>query len=54
MLATLAEEKFSERKGKRGVYTIGPGLYVLGNLFLSTTDIIKAAEPVVKIGMHPV
>ena len=49
MLASLAEEKILERKGRRGVYTIGPGLYVLGNLFLTTTDIIKAAEPVVKI-----
>ena len=49
MLSTLAEEKLLERRGNRGVYRIGPGLYVLGNLFLSTTDIIKAAEPVVKM-----
>ncbi len=49
MLATLAEEKILERKGRTGVYTIGPGLYVLGNLFLTTTDIVKAAEPVVKM-----
>ncbi len=49
MLSTLAEEKILERRGRDGVYRIGPGIYVLGNLFLSTTDLIIAAEPVVKM-----
>ncbi len=49
MLATLAEENILERRESSGTYKIGPGLYVLGNLFLSTTDLIQAAEPVVKL-----
>ena len=48
ILSTLAEAGLMERSVKTGRYRIGPGLYALGSLYLHTTDIISAAEPVVK------
>ena len=48
MLATLADAGLLDRNAEKGKYTIGPALYELGILYLSTTDILKAAEPVIK------
>ena len=48
ILATLVEVGLMERSVKTGRYRIGPELYTLGSLYLHTTDIISAAEPVVK------
>ena len=48
MLATLSEYGLLERNLKTGKYRVGPTLYVLGSLYLSTTDVLIAAEPVIK------
>jgi len=48
MLATLAEEGLLDRDVKTGKYMIGPALYAMGSLYLSTTDVLKTAMPVVK------
>jgi len=49
IMMTLMEEGLLQRDEKTEKYTIGPILYALGSLYLSTTDIIKAAGPVIKI-----
>lgn len=48
ILSTLAHGGLVEKKKDTGTYRIGPSLYTLGNLYLYTTDLIKAAEPVTK------
>jgi len=48
ILKTLTEYKILEQNGNTGKYRIGPELYALGSLYLSTTDVLKAAEPVTK------
>jgi len=48
ILSTLTEGKLLERNSKTGKYRIGPALYAFGSLYLSTTDVLKAAEPVMK------
>jgi IclR family KDG regulon transcriptional repressor len=47
-LATLTRGGLLEQNARTGKYRIGPGLYMQGSLYLSTTDIFKAAEPVIK------
>lgn len=47
MLAALTKCGLLDR-AETGKYRIGPELYILGSLYLSTTDILKAAEPVLK------
>jgi len=49
MLATLTKGGLLEQNTKNGKYRIGPGLYMQGSLYLSTTDISKAAEPVTEL-----
>ncbi|HEY82666.1 MAG TPA: IclR family transcriptional regulator [Dehalococcoidia bacterium] len=48
ILATLTKGGLLEQDAKSGKYRIGPTLYALGSLYLSTTDIFQAAEPVIK------
>lgn len=48
LLGTLTEIGFLE-KNTIGKYRIGPRLYFLGSLYLSGTDVLKAAEPVIKL-----
>ncbi len=48
ILGALAEARFIFKNENSGRYAIGPELYVLGSLFLSTLSIVKVAEPVVK------
>ncbi len=48
ILMELAEGGLLERNPKTAKFKIGPTLYTLGNLYLNTTDILIAAEPVVK------
>lgn len=48
MLATLAYGGFIEQSPKTGKYRIGPVLYTMGSLYLSTTDLLRAAEAVFK------
>jgi DNA-binding IclR family transcriptional regulator len=48
ILATLSKGGLLEQDAKSGKYRIGPTLYALGSLYLSTTDIFQAAEPVIK------
>jgi len=48
MLAALAKGGLLEKNVKTGKYKAGPALYALGSLYLNTTDILKAAEPVTK------
>lgn len=48
MLATLTRGGLLEQSARTGKYMIGPAFYALGSLYLSTTDIFRAAEPVNK------
>jgi len=48
ILATLTKSGILERNVETGKYRIGPELYTLGSLYLHTTDIIVAAQPVIK------
>jgi len=48
ILITLTDRRLLEKNQKTGMYKIGPELYTLGSLYLSTTDVLKAAEPVIK------
>ena len=48
MLTSLNKVGILNRNVVTGKYTIGPELYIIGSLYLSATDIIKAAEPVIK------
>lgn len=48
ILSTLTKGGMLERNPETDKYTIGPALYAIGSLYLSTTDLLKAAEPVVK------
>lgn len=49
ILSTLLQTKLLERDINSGRYRIGPSLYMMGSLYLGTTDIITAAEPVTKL-----
>lgn len=46
ILSTFAEAALLEKNLKTGKYRIGPAFYVLGSLYLNTTDLLKAAKPV--------
>jgi DNA-binding IclR family transcriptional regulator len=46
ILSTLASSGILERNTQNQKYTIGPLLYFLGNLYISTRDIVKTAEPI--------
>jgi DNA-binding IclR family transcriptional regulator len=48
ILRTFSDAGFLEQNVITSKYTIGPLLYVLGNLYLSTTEVLKSAEPVLK------
>ncbi len=48
LLKTLVYGRFLEKNEKTKEYKIGPVLYMLGSLYLSTTDLLVAAEPVTK------
>lgn len=48
ILSTLAKGGLLERSSQTRNYRIGPELYILGSIYLETTDIIGAAEPVTK------
>ena len=48
ILECLTENGLLEQNEKRGKYTIGRELYVQGSLYLGSTDVLKAAEPVME------
>lgn len=48
VLTTLTMSGLANRNAKTGKYMIGPALYALGSLYLSTTDICMAAGPVIE------
>lgn len=48
IISFLAEYGLLDKNSRTGKYTIGPALYALGSLYLSTADILKAADPVIK------
>lgn len=48
ILSSLADHGFLDHNPEVGKYSIGPALYALGSLYLGTTNIIKASEPVIK------
>ena len=48
ILITLTNRRLLDKNQKTGMYKIGPELYTMGSLYLSTTDILKGAEPVIK------
>lgn len=49
ILATLIESGMIDRNPKTRNYTIGPALYALGSLYLSSTDMTRTADPVIKM-----
>jgi len=49
MLTTLVHGGLLERNRSTGKYRIGTELYYLGSLYLSSTDLLKACEPVAKV-----
>ena len=49
ILSTLLSTKLLERESNSGKYRIGPALYMMGSLYLGTTDILAAAKPVTKL-----
>lgn len=48
ILACLTKYGLLEKTHRNGNYTIGPDLYILGSIYLSTTDLFKVSEPVIK------
>ena len=48
MLSCLTKTGLLEKKSGKGTYVIGRTLYTLGSLYLSTTDLFEAAEPVIQ------
>ena len=48
ILACLTKAGLLEKKPGTGTYVVGPALYTLGSLYLSTTDLFTAAQPVIK------
>ena len=49
VLATLTQSGLLEQDKKTNKYTIGPDMYLLGNIYLQKTDLYRAAEPVVNL-----
>ncbi len=49
ILSTLLRAGLLIRKNNTGKYRIGPALYTMGSLYLVTTDILSAAEPVTEL-----
>jgi len=49
IMSTLVQAHLLDWNIRKKKYRIGPELYMIGNLFIETTDILGAAEPVTKI-----
>ena len=49
ILSTLLRTGLLTRQNNVGKYRIGPALYTMGSLYLVTTDILAAAEPVTEL-----
>jgi DNA-binding IclR family transcriptional regulator len=48
MLEFLSEAQWIEKNQDSHKYSIGPALHMLGSLYLGTTDILKASEPIIR------
>ena len=48
ILATLLKGGLLEKNPTTGKYRIGPEFYLIGNLYLETTDILRIADPVME------
>jgi DNA-binding IclR family transcriptional regulator len=48
MLTTLVTSGLLQRNAKTGNYSVGRELYLMGNLYINTTDLFIVAEPVIK------
>jgi len=48
ILSTLTQSGFLEKDMVSGKYRIGPAIYMMSSLYLKTTNIPKAAEPVMQ------
>jgi DNA-binding IclR family transcriptional regulator len=48
ILVSLDAGGLLTKNRKTGKYTISPTIYILGNLYLSSTDLISVANPVIK------
>ena len=48
ILSTLTKAGLLEKKPDKGTYVIGRNLYTMGSLYLNTTDLYHAAEPVIQ------
>jgi len=48
LLVILTRTKLLEKNINNRKYKIGPELYILGSQYLNNTDVLKAAQPVVK------
>jgi IclR family KDG regulon transcriptional repressor len=49
ILCTLVNTGLLNRHKSNGKYRVGPKLYIMGSLYLATTDILSAAEPVAEL-----
>ena len=49
IMGALTEARFLHRNENSGKFGIGPELFVLGNLFLSSLNLVKTADPVIKM-----
>ena len=49
LLDAFREEGFLARDPNTGRYSIGPDLYITGNLFLKTNDLLRTADPVIRL-----
>lgn len=49
ILSALLQTRLLERDINSGKYRIGPSLYMMGSLYLGTTDTLTAAEPLTKL-----
>ena len=48
LLQTLCAERVLERNSATGRYSIGPALYMMGSLYLQTTNVLKAGASVAR------
>ena len=49
ILSILSKAGYLEKKAGKGTYVIGRTLYTVGSLYLTTTDLYHAAEPIIQV-----
>lgn len=49
LLNNLKEERWLEKNSRTERYCIGDALYMVGNLYTSSTGLVRASEPIIKV-----